>query len=107
MDTLGDVAALVLISLADAPRHGGAIIEDVKATAGRTLAVGTLYGTLDRLIGDGLVEAAPAEGRRRPYRITTAGAEALAGHLRAMGAALAAGERRLAARGGLLGGSPA
>jgi DNA-binding PadR family transcriptional regulator len=51
---LSDGAAPVLVSLAGGPQHPAAVIEDVAATAGRTLAVGTLYSVLDRLIGQGL-----------------------------------------------------
>ena len=39
------------------------------------LGPGTLYGALARLEGQGLIEALPAEGRRRPYRLTAGGAQ--------------------------------
>ncbi len=36
--------------------------------------MGTLYGALNRLERLGLIEALPATDRRRPYRLTSAGA---------------------------------
>ena len=39
---------------------------DVASFAGVRLGPGTLYGALTRLEEDGLVEALPLEGRRRP-----------------------------------------
>jgi DNA-binding PadR family transcriptional regulator len=39
---------------------------------------GTLYGAIARLEQRGLIEALPPEQRRRPYRITAAGAQELA-----------------------------
>lgn len=93
---LNDGAALVLVSLAAGPRHPTAIIEDVAQTGGRALAVGTLYGILDRLIGQGLVVSAAPQGRRRPYEVTPAGRAALADYLSTMQAAVEVGHRRLA-----------
>ncbi len=93
---LSDGAALVLVSLAGGPQHPAAIIEDVAATAGRTLAVGTLYSVLDRLIGQGLVVRAAPQGRRRPYQLTASGRVALTDYLTSMTATVQTGVRRLA-----------
>jgi DNA-binding PadR family transcriptional regulator len=79
-----DPGLLILGSLADGPRHGYAIVGDVEQTAGVTLGPGTLYGALARLEEHGLVEALPGDQRRRPYRITAAGAQALAEQLTTM-----------------------
>jgi DNA-binding PadR family transcriptional regulator len=68
---------LVLASLADGPKHGYAITTDVTEQVGVTLGPGTLYAALARLEERGLIEALPAEGRRRPYRLTATGAAAL------------------------------
>jgi DNA-binding PadR family transcriptional regulator len=67
----------VLISLSGGPKHGYAIQSDVREFAGVTLGPGTLYAVLPRLESLGLVEALPSEDRRRPYRLTGAGFEAL------------------------------
>ena len=80
-DDLGrwaDPSMLVLASLADGPKHGYAITQDVAAQVGVDLGPGTLYGAIGRLEERGLIEAMPPEQRRRPYRITAAGAQELA-----------------------------
>jgi DNA-binding PadR family transcriptional regulator len=79
-----DPGLLVLTSLADGPKHGYAITTDIEDLAGVRLGPGTLYGALSRLEGKGLIEALPADDRRRPYRITAAGAGALDEQLRMM-----------------------
>jgi DNA-binding PadR family transcriptional regulator len=90
-----DPAVLVLTSLAEGPKHGYAITRDVTETAGVTLGPGTLYGVLARLEGDGLIEALPEQGRRRPYRITATGQRVLAEQVRQMRHVAELGLRRL------------
>jgi DNA-binding PadR family transcriptional regulator len=71
----------ILLSLADADRHGYAVIQDVTArTAGEVkLGAGTLYRSIQRMLEQDLiveVAADPASGideRRRYYRITAFG----------------------------------
>jgi DNA-binding PadR family transcriptional regulator len=72
-----DPGLLVLTSLADGPKHGYAITVDVEEFAGVRLGPGTLYGALSRLEAKGLIEALPADDRRRPYRLTADGSAAL------------------------------
>lgn len=72
-----DRSVLILTSLAGSPKHGYALIKDIEEFAGVQLGAGTLYGALAKLEDDGLVEALPAEDRRRPYQITAAGREQL------------------------------
>ena len=72
----------MLISLADGPKHGYAMIEDIASLGGVRLGPGTLYGALARLERLGLIEALPANDRRRPYRLTEAGAAVLEAELR-------------------------
>jgi DNA-binding PadR family transcriptional regulator len=76
-------ATLILSSLADGAKHGYALTKDIEAFAGIRLAPGTLYEVLTRLEGQGLIEAVASDDRRRPYRLTAAGAQALQAHLRA------------------------
>jgi DNA-binding PadR family transcriptional regulator len=76
-----DPGLLVLTSLADGPKHGYAITQDVEQMAGVRLGPGTLYGALSRLEGNGLIEGLPTEDRRRPYRLTTTGSDVLAERL--------------------------
>jgi DNA-binding PadR family transcriptional regulator len=70
-------ALLVLASLAGGDQHGYAITQDVATQFGVTLGPGTLYAVIARLEEQGLIEGLPVEGRRRPYRLTAAGTEAL------------------------------
>ncbi|MEU6981165.1 PadR family transcriptional regulator [Streptomyces sp. NPDC046371] len=73
----------ILAVLMDGPLHGYGIIKAAEqATEGRLrIAVGTLYGALDRMERAGLVAAGDEEivdGRaRRYYRITEDGNQAL------------------------------
>ncbi|HKC00209.1 MAG TPA: helix-turn-helix transcriptional regulator [Terriglobales bacterium] len=68
-----DPPMLVLASLADGPKHGHAMIEDIVRLSGTRLGPGTLYGAIARLEQQGWIEPLPAEERRRPYRITGEG----------------------------------
>src|SRR4051794_41709170 len=74
---VGEASVLILISLADGPKHGYALIQDIKELAGVELGPGTLYGALDRLERLALIESLPAQDPRHPYRITAPGAAAL------------------------------
>ncbi len=91
-------ALLILASLAGGPKHGYAMMLDIEAMAGERLGPGTLYGALARLEERGLVEPLPPEERRRPYRLTAAGAEALREQLTNLERLAQVGLRRLAAQ---------
>ncbi|WP_422740738.1 PadR family transcriptional regulator [Micromonospora sp. WMMD729] len=75
---------LILTALADEPRHGYGIIQEVTALSdGRvTLLPGTLYAALDRLAAQGMVELSHeqvVDGRlRRYYRLRADGRAELA-----------------------------
>lgn len=92
-----DPALLVLTSLADGPKHGYAITQDVREISGVKLGPGTLYGVLARLEDRGLIEPLPADDRRRPYRLTGAGEEALRAELGSLERVARTGLRRLKA----------
>jgi DNA-binding PadR family transcriptional regulator len=94
-----DPSLLVLTSLADHPKHGYAITLDVEEIAGVHLGPGTLYGALSRLESRGLIEALPADDRRRPYRLTPSGEAALASQLQSIERVARTGLERLSARG--------
>ncbi len=82
-DPLREPTFLILAALAPQPLHGYAIIGEVAELSGgrMTLRPGTLYGALDRLAEEGLLEPDREEvvdGRlRRYYRLTDAGAAVL------------------------------
>ena len=89
-------ATLILSSLAGGAKHGYALMQDIEAFAGVTLRPGTLYGALSRLEGMELIEALAGDGRRRPYRLTEAGARALEAQLAAQRRVADVGLKRLA-----------
>ncbi len=89
-------ASLILSSLADGAKHGYALTKDIESFAGVRLAPGTLYEALSRLESHGLIEALESQDRRRPYRLTVAGAAALSSYLRAQRQVTEVGLRRLA-----------
>lgn len=98
-DSLGrfaDPALLIRSSLADGPKHGYAISKDIKAFAGLALQPATLYGAVARLEARGLIDALPAQGRRRPYQLTERGVAVLGAQLRTVQAVAATGLARLA-----------
>jgi DNA-binding PadR family transcriptional regulator len=72
----------ILVALADQDRHGYAIMQDValRTDGSLKLSPGTLYGSIKRMLEDGLiveVETRPSRNeddeRRRYYRITQFG----------------------------------
>ncbi|MGW6916940.1 PadR family transcriptional regulator [Kitasatospora sp. NPDC054939] len=94
---------LLLTALADRPRHGYALGEEVTAISGGRvrLGAGTLYGTLDRLLAEGSIRIEREEtvdGRpRRVFALTPEGTDALRGEAERMRSALREADRRLAA----------
>lgn len=97
----------VLLALAGGERHGYAILKDVQLHVGSRLRFGpgTIYGTLQRLMEAGWVEestppAADVDQRRRYYRMTRAGREALRAEVDRLGSILdAARAHRIQPRG--------
>ena len=75
---------LILTSLADGPKHGYAIMTDVAAFSGVRMEPGTVYRALSRLERRGWVRPLATAERRRPYQITAAGQEVLAGQVTTM-----------------------
>jgi DNA-binding PadR family transcriptional regulator len=73
---------------------------DVNAFAASAIGPGTLYAALARLERRGLIEPMGPDERRRPYRITAAGSEALAAHLAEMRRLVQVGHARLSAADG-------
>jgi PadR family transcriptional regulator, regulatory protein PadR len=90
----------VLASLLDGPLHGYAIAARAQELSrGQVrLAAGTLYGALERMSGQGLVEIdreETVEGRRRRYfRLTGTGSEAVTAEAERLAAAARVVQRR-------------
>lgn len=89
-------ALLILISLADGPRHGYAIADDIENMTGARPGPGTLYGAVTRLESRGFIEPVASDSRRRPYRLTAAGLKALKARLAALESVARIGQRKLA-----------
>ena len=77
----------VLLSLADADRHGYSIMSEVADRTGGAVRIGpgTLYGSVKRMLASGLIDECPASSRpdddderRRYYRLTKLGREVAA-----------------------------
>jgi DNA-binding PadR family transcriptional regulator len=88
-------ATLILASLASGEKHGYALTRDIADFAQVRLAPGTLYEALARLERQGLIAAMASDDRRRPYRLTGAGAAALRAHLDEQRRVAEVGLRRL------------
>ena len=110
-DPLTPAVLHILLALAEpgAPRggqgkHGYAVAQEVEALTDGTIRMGpgTLYGTLQRLLGAAFVEEAEGDGedeRRRYYRLTALGGRVLAAELRRLRALLESPAARTAVRG--------
>lgn len=91
----------ILVALADAERHGYAIMQEVaERTGGRTrLNPGTLYTTIARLLEQGLIEelderpAGRDDERRRYYRITPDGRRVAQAELARLGDLVSLGRK--------------
>jgi DNA-binding PadR family transcriptional regulator len=103
LDRWADPPLLVLTSLAGEPKHGYAITQDIADTMGVRLGAGTLYAVIARLESRGLIEPLEAEDRRRPYRLTAAGARELAEQSERMHRVASAARQRLLAHYGWAG----
>lgn len=103
----------ILLALADQPRHGYAILQDVAERTGGAvrLGTGTLYTAIRRLLDRGWIEeledsvppdAVGSERSRRVYRLAPEGREVAAAEARRLEAVVAAARERrlLAARSG-------
>ena len=83
----------ILVALADGEAHGYAIMQSVAARSMGSvrLGAGTLYGAINRLLQDGLIEESeerpdPAmdDARRRYYRLTDLGGRVTAAETKRM-----------------------
>jgi DNA-binding PadR family transcriptional regulator len=90
-----DPPLLILTSLAAGAKHGHALAKDIETFAGVRLGPGALYGAMTRLEERGLIEPLDVEDRRRPYRLTAAGAAALAEAVADMRRLVDVGDERL------------
>jgi DNA-binding PadR family transcriptional regulator len=99
---LTEPVLLILMSLADQPRHGYALMKDTESLSqGRVrLSTGTLYGALHRLLEDRWIERFEQEDTSREkqaYRLTVAGRRQLERELDRLRQLTRAGMSRLRA----------
>lgn len=82
----------ILLSLAEGDKHGYAIMKDARTPAGGGVSMGpgTLYGSIERMMRDGLVTESGLsdDERRRYYRLTALGRRVLAAELERLDAAV-------------------
>ena len=75
---LSPVVFHILLAIADGHEHGYAIGKAVEETSGLRTGPGTIYGSLQRMERDGLVEEVEGgEDRRKPFVMTELGRRAL------------------------------
>ena len=99
---LSEPVLLILTSLADQPRHGYALIQDIESLSGGRvrMSTGTLFGALRRLLEDGWIqrfEQADTSRQKQAYRLTGAGRRQLQLELDRMRQLTRAGFARLKA----------
>jgi DNA-binding PadR family transcriptional regulator len=79
----------ILLALAGGEKHGYAIMKEAAEPAGGAIKMGpgTLYGSIDRMIRDSLVEETgfTDDDRRRYYRITSLGLKVFSAELSRIG----------------------
>jgi len=77
----GGLDLAILLSVADGPRYGLAIIQHLEAFTDLVVGEGTIYPILGRLTKEGLLDASWVEGEaphpRKYYRLTRSGARRL------------------------------
>src|SRR5689334_18513826 len=93
----------ILLALAGGEKHGYEIMKQVKGDSQRQvkMGTGTLYGSLKRMLADGLIEEAgerPApeldDERRRYYRLTELGQQAFSTELQRYAQVVSIAQRR-------------
>jgi len=86
----------ILVALADGPKHGYAMTQDIEQMTGTRPGPGTLYGAIARLEERRWIEPLPADDRRRPYKLTSAGQKVLRARIDALRAVTKIAQSRLA-----------
>jgi DNA-binding PadR family transcriptional regulator len=101
---LSEATFLILLSLADEPKHGYAVIKDVEAMSGGrvVLGTGTLYGAIKRLLDFGWIvrsgESSTGGRERYEYALTPEGRNVVEEEARRLQRLASAARRRLSPR---------
>jgi DNA-binding PadR family transcriptional regulator len=83
MKTLPAASLHVVLALLGGEQHGYALMQDVEVLSDGSVKMGpgTLYGTLNRLVTEGLIEETRQDDRRRFYKLTAEGERVAAAEL--------------------------
>jgi len=100
---LTEATFLILLSLSPAPKHGYAIMKEVKVLSkGRiNFSTGTLYGALRRLLEHGWIkrvsdpEPNPTDRERKSYALTERGRKVLSTETERLRSLLATAEQQI------------
>ena len=100
---LTEPVLLILLSLAEKPRHGYSLMKDIESLSdGRVrLSTGTLYGALRRLLEDSWIEhfeQNDTSREKQAYKLTPAGRKQLHAELERMRQLTRAATMRVGAR---------
>ena len=99
---LTEATFFILLSLSPAPKHGYAIMKEVKELSnGRIVfSTGTLYGAIRRLLEQGWIKRAadpepnPTERERKAYALTDKGRRVVNGEIERLRSLLITAEQR-------------
>jgi len=74
-----ETGCYILLSIADTPKHGYAIVQYVRAITNEriTLGNGTLYGTISKMEKDQLIHMILDNDKKKTYEITELGRQVL------------------------------
>jgi len=100
---LTEVTYFILLSLAPGPKHGYAIMKDVRFMSKDRveLSTGTLYGALPRLLEQGWITRIQAPATKRPgrqrkmYQLTPLGQQLLEAELKRLDSLVAVAQKRI------------
>jgi DNA-binding PadR family transcriptional regulator len=100
---LTEATFFILLSLSPAPKHGYAILKEVKALSkGRIVfSTGTLYGALRRLLEQGWIqrvndpEPNPTDRERKAYALTDKGRKVVNAEVERLKSLLGTAEQRI------------
>lgn len=100
---LSPVVFAILLALASGEKHGYAIMKEAAEPEGGAIKLGpgTLYGSIDRMIRDRLVEETgfTDDARRRYYRITAFGQRVFAAEFARIGSIVRAARAKALPKG--------
>ena len=91
-----EVGFHIMVALAEGPKHGYAMMQEIGGMAGSAPGPGTLYAAIAKLEERQWIAPVASDDRRRPYRLTPSGRQALRARLAALEAVSRTARQRLA-----------